>query len=165
MASTKDVILARIDADEQAWNELAAQVPPARMDEPGPMGDWSFKDLVSHLLAWRVRTLGRLSAAQQGAARPGNPWPAAMGTDDDGINAWFRDQDAGRSTADMLAEYAGTFGRLRAAVAACPPEAFIAESSTPGYFRWKDNTGELESDFSGHLNDHAADVRAWLAAG
>lgn len=164
MGSTRDVILSRLAADEQAWNTLVAEVPRERMDEPGPMGEWSFRDLVSHLLAWRVRTIGRVEAAQAGAARPGNPWPADMGADDDAINAWFRDQDAGRSASELLEDYAGTFGRLSGLIAGCPDEAFIAEDeSTPGYFRWKDNTGELTSDFSGHLNDHAADVRSWLA--
>ena len=166
MTSTQDVILARLEDDERAWKALVAEVPVARMDEPGPMGEWSFRDLVSHLLAWRQRTIGRVTAAQAGTARPGNPWPADLGADDDAINAWFKDQDAGRSSAVLLDAYAGTFDQLSALVAGCPAEAFIGEDeANPGYFRWKDNTGELTSDFSGHLNDHADDVRSWLAKG
>ena len=164
MASTKDQILGKIAADEGDWAQLAAEVPAERVDEPGPMGDWSFRDLVSHLLAWRNRTIGRLQAAQAGAARPANPWPATM-SDDDPINGWLRDQDAGRSAQDLLGAYAASFARLTEAVGALPAESFVAESDTPGYFRWRDNTGEVESDFSGHLQDHADDVRAWLARG
>ena len=164
MPTVKDDILSRIDADERAWNGLAAQVPPARLDEPGPMGEWSFRDLVSHLLAWRNRTATRLHAAASGAPRPPAPWPAGM-TEDDPINAWFRDQDAGRSADELLADYAASFGRIRSAVAAMPADAFLRESETPGYFHWRDSAGELESDFSGHLNDHADDVRTWLARG
>lgn len=163
MASTKDVILAKIKADETAWKALVADVPPGRMGEPGPMGEWSFRDLVSHLLAWRNRTIGRLHAASQGARRPAAPWPGDV-TDDDPINAWFRDQDAGRSADDLLGAYAASFERVAGAVAALPADAFIAESATdPGYFRWRDTTGEIESDFSGHLLDHVGDVRVWLA--
>ena len=165
MAATKDVILGRIEADERAWTALVAAVPPERMNEPGPMGDWSFKDLVSHLISWRSRTLGRLAAARAGAPRPGNAWPVEMATDDDAINAWFRDQHADRAAADLLDEYAGMFARLTAAVSALPADSFVAESETPGYFRWRDANGEIESDFSGHLNDHAADVRSWLGKG
>ena len=164
MTTVKDDILGRIDADERAWNDLAAQVPPARMDEPGPMGDWSFRELVSHLLAWRNRTAIRLDAAAAGQPRPPAPWPADM-TEDDPINAWFRDQDAGRSADDLRADYAASFGRIRSAVAALPDDAYLGETETPGYFRWRDTAGELQSDFSGHLNDHADDVRAWLAKG
>jgi len=126
------------------------------------MGDWSFHDLVSHLLAWRSRTIGRLRAAAAGAPRPPAPWPASM-TEDDPINAWFREQDASRGTDDLLADYAASFDRIRDAVAALSADAFVGPSDTDGYFRWRDAAGELQSDFSGHLNDHVADVRAWLA--
>lgn len=163
MTTTRDDILHRIDADEAAWNQLVALVPPARMNEPGPMGDWSFHDLVSHLLAWRNRTTSRLQAAAAGAPRPPAPWPAGM-TEDDPINAWFREQDASRATDELLADYEASFARIRAAVAALPPDAFIGPSDTDGYFRWRDTAGELQSDFSGHLNDHVADVRGWLEA-
>ena len=165
MASTKDVILGKIKTDESAWAALVADVPPARMAEPGPMGEWSFRDLVSHLLSWRNRTIGRLQAASQGAPRPPAPWPADV-TDDDPINAWFLNQDAGRSTSDLLAAYGASFERISEAIAALPGESFLSESATtPGYFRWRDNAGEIESDFSGHLLDHVDDVRAWLARG
>lgn len=164
MASTKDQILAKIAADGGAWAALAGAVPAERMTDPGPMGEWSFRDLVSHLLAWRNRTIGRLEAAAAGAPRPASPWPASV-TDDDPINAWFREQDAGRTAEDLLGEYEASFARLSSAVSALAPESFLAESDTPGYFRWRDNSGELESDFSGHLQDHAADVRAWLTRG
>lgn len=165
MASTKDRILAYIEADEGAWHALVAEVPPGRMGEPGPMGDWSFRDLVSHLLAWRNRTITRLDAAASGAPRPPAPWPSGL-TEDDPINAWFRDQDAGRSADDLLAAYAGSFARITQAVAGVPAEAFLTESATnPGYFRWRDAVGEIESDFSGHLADHVGDVREWLATG
>lgn len=165
MASTKDAILEKLQADKAAWSALVAEVPPARMSEPGPMGEWSFRDLVSHLLAWRNRTITRLHAAAKGAPRPAAPWPASM-SDDEPINAWFRDQDAGRSAADLLAAYAASFDRVRDAVSALPADAFVAESTeSPGSFRWRDTAGELETDFSGHLRDHADDVRAWIARG
>lgn len=162
MGSTKETILARIQADEVAWHALVADVPSERMSEAGPMGDWSFRDLVSHLLSWRNRTIGRLGAAAQGAPRPPAPWPADI-SDTEPINTWFLDQDAGRSAEDLLADYAASFGRVAAAVAALSPDAFVAETD-PGYFRWRDTAGEIESDFSGHLREHVDDVRQWLAA-
>lgn len=164
MTTVKDDILGRIDADETAWHDLVAHVPSNRLDEPGPMGEWSFRDLVSHLLAWRNRTAARLQAAATGTSRPPAPWPAGM-DEDDPINAWFRDQDAGRTAEDLLADYADSFGRLKSAVSAVPDEAFLGEADTPGYFRWRDAAGEITSDFSGHLADHADDVRTWLTSG
>jgi Mycothiol maleylpyruvate isomerase N-terminal domain len=165
MPSTKDAILAEIRTNEAAWHALLADVPRARMDEPGPMGEWSFRDLVSHLLAWRNRTIGRITAAADGRPRPAPPWPANM-NEDEPINAWFREQDAGQSADALLSAYAASFDRLAAAVDALPADAFLGESAdSPGYFRWRDTDGELESDFTGHLLDHLGDVRQWLAAG
>lgn len=165
MVSTKDQILATVKADEEAWAALAATVPADRLTEPGPMGEWSFRDLVSHLLSWRNRTIGRLEAALAGAPRPANAWPAGIG-DDDPVNAWLLEQHAGRSAEDLLDEYGASFARLSGAVAALPAEAFLAETEpSSGYFRWRDTNGEVESDFSGHLREHADDVRTWLAQG
>jgi hypothetical protein len=42
-------VLAHIDSERTIWRELVAEVGEDRMDEPGPMGDWTFKDLASHL--------------------------------------------------------------------------------------------------------------------
>jgi hypothetical protein len=112
MTSTRDEIVGRIRADHETWRTLVAEVGPARVDAPGAMGDWSFKDLVSHLSRWRSRTISRLEAAAEGRPRPANPWPADL-ADDDPVNAWFRDQDAPRSGDELLAEYDASFDRVR----------------------------------------------------
>ena len=164
MASTGEDLAARFKGDRAAWQALVARVPADLMDQPGAMGDWTFRDAVSHLLAWRTRTIGRLEAAVAGAPRPGNPWPADM-HEDDPINGWFRWQDAGRSADDLLAAYDASFDRMGALVASLPASANPIEMDTPGYFRWNDGHGELESDFSGHLADHLGDLEAWLAPG
>jgi Mycothiol maleylpyruvate isomerase N-terminal domain. len=162
MASTGEQLAARFRANRATWRALVAKVPPARMGEPGPMGEWSFKDTVSHLAAWRSRTIGRMEAAVRGEPRPGNPWPADL-NEDDPINDWFRRQAADRSVEDLLAEYDASFERMAAAVAALPAGANPVESDTPGYYRWNDASGPLESDFFGHLAGHVDDVEAWLA--
>lgn len=164
MASMGADLAARFRADRGTWRALVARVPPTRTDEPGAMGDWTFKDTVSHLAAWRDRTVGRLEAAVRGDPRPGNTWPDGL-TDDDPINAWFRDQAASRSLPGLLAEYDASFERMAVAVAALPASANPVESETPGYYRWNDANGPLESDFFGHLAGHIADVEAWLAGG
>ena len=162
MASTGEDLAARFRADRGTWRALVARVPRERADAPGVMGDWTFKDAVSHLAAWRARTVGRLEAAVHGAPRPANPWPGEM-TDTDPINAWFRDQAASRTLDDLLAEYDASFERMAVAVAALPSTANPIESETPGYYRWSDAVGPLESDFFGHLAEHIADIEAWLS--
>lgn len=164
MAWSRDELVARFGADRVTWQALIAEVDGDRMDEPGPMGDWTFRDLVGHLSAWRNRTAARLEAAARGEPRPANPWPADV-DDDDAINDWFRQRDADRSIDDLLADYDASFERIATGVAALPAGANPTEAATPGYFNWNDQNGTIESDFFNHLGTHAADVRAWLAKG
>lgn len=76
------------------------------MLETGPMGDWTFKDLVDHLTAWRERTLQRLEAAAHGQPEPPAPWPADLDDNDDNaiddINAWFQQQSADKLLGEVL---------------------------------------------------------------
>ena len=124
--TTGSELAARFRSDRDRWRALVAKVDHARMDEPGPMGEWTFKDLVSHLCAWRMRTVARAEAAVRGEHRPANPWPASM-TEDDPINDWFRERDQGRPVDELLDAYDGSFERMATAVEALPGEAIVGE--------------------------------------
>src|ERR687884_707181 len=106
--SDRQDLVDKIRKEQRAWRDLVTEVGRDRMNEPGPMGAWTFKDLVSHLAGWRNRTLGRLEAAARGQPEPAAPWPAHM-RDDDTINAWIRDRDRARSLDDVLADYDRSF--------------------------------------------------------
>jgi hypothetical protein len=150
----------RIRREQRLWRDLVGEVGRARMNEPGPMGTWTFKDLVSHLAAWRNRTLARLEAAASGQAEPPAPWPAPL-QDDDSINAWIRERDLGRSLDDVLADYDRSFDRLAAVVAALPDEALV----TPGRFAWMGDVPLVDAPLFGHLHDeHEPAIRAWLSS-
>ena len=80
------------------------------MDLPGPMGQWTFKDLAAHLAAWRNYRIPMIEAAGRGAPMPPPPWPSGFADDDyDEINAWFQERDAARSLDDVLGDYDGSF--------------------------------------------------------
>ncbi len=67
---TKDELLASIEGERDAWNALVSEVGEGRMEEPGPMGAWTFKDLAAHLTGWRERTIGRIEAAGRSEPEP-----------------------------------------------------------------------------------------------
>ncbi|MDF2734773.1 MAG: hypothetical protein K0S97_1396 [Chloroflexota bacterium] len=52
----RDRLVASIRAERALWADLVTEIGEDRMTEPGAMGEWTFKDLASHLLAWRDRT-------------------------------------------------------------------------------------------------------------
>ena len=152
-------VASRIRADRATWQAIVDEAGPERLDEPGPMGDWSLRDLAGHLAGWRNRRIAQLEALARGESDAPAPWPEELQEDDD-INAWIREHDAGRSTEEILADYAGSFDRLADAIEALPPEA--ARGPFPG----TDSGPILEADFLGHLHDeHLPTIQAWLAEG
>jgi hypothetical protein len=151
----------RINAAHDRWRRLVADVGEERMELPGAMGDWTFKDVASHLTAWRRRTIGRVEAAGRGQPEPPSPWPAELGEDeDDPINAWIHDQTKDRSLSDVLAEADAAYDQLVAAVQAVP----LSAATDPGRFAWVGGGTLLDIDPAGHLIEHEADVRRWLAS-
>jgi hypothetical protein len=160
--------IAAIRADQQLWRDLAAEVGPDRYAEPGPMGEWSFGDLAGHLVGWRNRTIARFEAAARAEPEPDAPWPADLDEDDsfqggggddpDAINAWIRDQHAGRAPEQLVADYDASYDRLIAAIESLPDQLL----TDPDAFPWI-GAPAITVDFTGHLHEeHLPGLRAWL---
>src|SRR4028118_1524376 len=66
IAMTKQQLLDRVREERAAWEALLMTVGEHRMDIPGAMGDWTFKDTVAHLTTWWRRETALLAAAQRG---------------------------------------------------------------------------------------------------
>jgi hypothetical protein len=132
------------------------------MEQPGAMGEWTFKDVAAHLTGWRRRTVMRLEAAARGEPEPPNPWPAELGdAEDDSINAWLHDQTKDRPLAEVLADADAVYDNFIAAIEALP----IDLVTDPNRFHWMEGESLADGDFSGHLDEHEPDVRAWLERG
>jgi Mycothiol maleylpyruvate isomerase N-terminal domain len=159
-ADPRAAVIARIEAERAWWRDLVAEIGEDRMTEPGPMGDWTFKDLASHLLGWRERTIARLEAAAAGRGEPPNPWPAELGDEeDDPINDWIHERTRDRPLTDVLEDVDRSYERLANAVAALPDELV----TSPDAFPWLDGEALADVELFGHLHDeHEPALRAWL---
>lgn len=154
-------VVDRIEQIRDRWRRLVADVGEQRMELPGAMGDWSFKDVASHLSAWRRRTIDRLEAAGRGDPPPPAPWPAGLGdAEDDPINAWIHERTKDRPLSDVLAHADATYDAFLAAVLALPPK----DATDPERFDWLEGEALVDADFAGHLDEHEPDVRRWLAS-
>jgi hypothetical protein len=152
-------LLAQLHSEQKAWESLLAQIGEDRMDEPGVQGDWSIKDIVAHLTAWRRRTVGRLEAVAKGQPEPKAPWPADLQEDDE-INAWFHQRDSGKSVAEVLSESRRVFDQLASAIEKLPVEAL----DDPARLPWMQGAPVTGATLFGHFHDeHEADMRAWLS--
>lgn len=156
---TKRQTIAAIRADCQFWRSLVDEVGIDRMDEPGPMGGWTFRDLAAHLAGWRNFRIAQFEAVARGEPLPAPPWPPEL-DDDDSINAWIHHAAAGRSLDDVLADYESTFDRLADALESLPDDLL----ADPNAFPWTDGEPILALDFLRHLHEeHLPSIRAWLA--
>jgi hypothetical protein len=149
---------ARVREDQQFWRELVAEVGRDRMDEPGPMGEWTFRDLAAHLAAWRNLRIPVLEAAARNQPLPAPPWPPQL-VDDDDRNDWFQERDRDRSLDDVLEDYDRSFDRLAAAIEALPESL----AHDPNAMAWTGGEAVVDLDFTEHLHvEHVPDIRAWL---
>ena len=159
---TRDELAQEIQDEQAAWQALLAEVGEDRMEEPGPMGAWTFKDLAAHLLFWQERMFDRMEAGPGG--NPPAPWPAELGDEDetdnwDEINAWIRDQHRERPLRDVLADVDRSYERFAQLIATMPDEELL----TPGRYEAMGPEALIEADFFGHLHEeHEPSVREWL---
>ena len=156
----RDALIASIEGVRERWCRLVADVGPDRLERPGAMGDWTFKDVAAHLTAWRRRTVDRLDAAARGAAEPPPFWPAELGSDeDDVINAWIHDRTTHQAASELLAQADAVYDDFVAAVRRLPIDAV----TDPDRFPWLAGVSLADSDVGGHLDEHEPGVRRWLA--
>jgi hypothetical protein len=158
----KHQIVEVIDEERTEWEALLADVDPGCMEEPGVVGQWSFRDVTAHLLAWRDGGTRLLEAEARGEPEPPAPWPADL-TGDDEINAWLYERDRNIPVDDVLELYADTFARLSAVVLALPDDAL----TNPNYFAWMDGQSVAESmldrSWFDHLHvEHEPQIRSWI---
>jgi hypothetical protein len=162
-SGSKAQLLDELRGERAQWEALLAEIGEERMTQPGVAGEWSFKELVSHLTGWRRRTAGRFQAAQRREIPPPS-WPAELTTDDE-INAWFVDADRERSVADVLADDRAIFEQLYDALSAFTED----ELRDPTRFPWLAEDGgdglpPLRGAvyFDHYHEEHEPDVRAWM---
>jgi hypothetical protein len=160
-SDSRDRLIATVRAERASWADLVAEIGEDRMTEPGPMGEWTFKDLSAHLLGWRDRTIARLEAAAEGRPEPPAPWPAEL-DDDDSINAWIQERSRDRSVREVLDDIDQSYARLANAIAALPEEMV----TDPDAFPWLGGQALADRELFGHLHDeHEPSIRAWLDQG
>jgi len=132
---------------------------------PGATGDWTPKDAIAHLSAWRWWSVTRMEAAACDE-EPTPPWPAGLDEGDDAdverINRQFYAASRDLPVAAVLADSRATFDRLEAALLALPE----ADLFVPGRYRCLGDypAAAIIMGSAAHLyEEHAPDIRAFSA--
>lgn len=166
--TTKAELLETIQAEHSAWLALLDAIGEDRMGLPGAAGpEWTVKDAIAHLTAWRGRTVARLQAGLRHTDPAPPPWPAEFDEDGEGevgqINDWFYQADRDRPLAEVLRESEDTWQQMADLVRALPEADLLAA----GRFAWLGGAplvavlyGSLE-----HLHEHVhlLAIQAWRA--
>lgn len=159
----KSQLLTRIEEERVFWERLLAEVGEERMEQPGATGDWTFKDVVAHLVMWRQRTIAQLEAAQRNQPPAPPLWPAFLDEEKETeqINHWIYLTNQDRPLQDILNESRRQFQQLATLVTALSEQDLM----DPKRFAWMKGQalGPAISTF-GHLHEeHEPALRAWLA--
>jgi len=163
--STPAEIQAIITKEKANWQRVVDQVGQDRMEEPGVMGEWTFKDLAAHLTGWRDQTIRQIEAEADGLPEPAPQWPDNL-TEDDDVNDWIYQQNRDRPLEDVLSDADSSFDRLANAVGMLSED----QLNDPALF---DSTGSrslaevmVNGMFFGHYyEEHEPDVQAFANRG
>ena len=165
----RERITTRAQLQDLLWHmradteRLVAQAGPTRMELPGAAGDWSLKDVVAHLAAWRWWSVARMEGAAHNT-EPTPPWGSDLseeGAGVDQINEQFHAAALARPVAEVLADSRATFDRLEAALMALPEADLFA----PCRYPWLDGyrAADIVLGSAAHLyEDHEPAISAFL---
>ncbi len=151
---SKQELLDAMAAGRAELEELIARIPPERFLEPGRWGDWTLKDLVSHIAAyerWTVEQCGPDPAPEEIARMRAE---SEGGTDalNDSIYLEHRDDPLG----SVLAESRAAYEILRRTLEQLDEEALTRP-------RWWTGDASLLAAIPGqshaHYRDHLDDLR------
>ncbi len=136
---------------EQAWTALTESyigLSDAQLREPGVMGEWSVKVILSHVTTWEEEALKCLPLILTGGRPPRYTRFGGI----DGFNAQMAEQKRAMALSEVLRHLEETHRRLLDYLHSVPEEHFTRE--TP--FRHR-----LRLDTYGHYPLHTRAIQEW----
>jgi hypothetical protein len=161
----KSELLNWLQEEHQQWEALLERIDPTDMDKVGVTSQWSFKDMLVHLIPDNRRLVANLQAIQRNEPEPPPPWPVHLQTDDE-INAWIYETNHEHSVRQILDESHQMFQQLFTVVKELPDDVKIDtehQGERKYYFLHLGDQRVQPGYFFDHFHDdHEQDVRAWL---
>lgn len=163
--STKAELQGIIWRMRAALERFVAEAGPGRLETPGVAGDWTLKDVIAHLAAWRWVSVARLEAAARGT-EPIMPYGADLDEerpgDVDRINRRFYAAGRDRSVDETLRDSRATLDRLEAALLTLSEADLFARGRYPWLGEYP--AAAIVTHSAKHLyEDHEPGIAAFLA--
>ena len=150
----KDELLAAMQASRAELQAALAGLTEEQMQDPGVMGDWTVKDLLSHLTAWEAEAVTLLAKARTGKQHPASRRQKEI----DELNARWYKENKSRPLERVLADHAGVRKQMLRQLEGLSD----AELNQPR--PWLKNQALLEwvkGDTFEHEAEHLPFLRAW----
>lgn len=156
---TKAELLDVMRTERSNWESLLAEVGETRLTEPLVEGEWSIKEVISHLTYYENAVARWLDHVQRGEPLPPSEFE---GLSMDERNAAIYARNKARSLADVLRDSEIAFNRSLDAVQRLRDEDIHDLDFTRHIGADYSAHDMIEGDTYGHYQEHIASVRAWL---
>ncbi len=140
----KEQLRAAVDDSWRSFRQALEPLTAADMEVPGACGNWSVKEVLTHIAAWESRVT---AALLDGVTVP-DP------DDLDAFNEAERRRHADMSVAETSTRLDATHRALREAIESSPPEVFTSGSPM---------RRQLDAGTVLHYDEHANGIRIWYA--
>ena len=129
--TNKTDLLAAMDRERSQVETVLDPLAPARMVQPGVVGEWSVKDVLAHLAEWEQMALGWYRAGLRGEA-PALPAPGFKWNELPRLNRAIFERHRDRPLDEVVAWWRASREEMRGVVASLSD----ADLFTPGRFAW-----------------------------
>ncbi len=153
--TTSAELTAALQAARGEMEAALAGLSPEQLGAPGAAGDWSAKDLLSHLIAWEAELVTGLAKFRNGQ-KPGKTdyTEAEIQT----LNAQWHAESQGRPVARVLADFHGVRKQLLRQLEALPAKDLDAPQP---WLKQKSIAHWVTSWIVEHEHEHAGHLQAW----
>ena len=142
-------LLTRLETAWAAFKDSFADLPDARLTEPGVTGDWSVKDILAHVSIWEDEAIKHLPHIIAGGRPP--RYSVTYGGID-AFNARMVEQRRALSLPDVLRQLDETHQRLIEVVQQMPEEQITRETRA---------RRRLRLDTYSHYPIHTKAIQEW----
>jgi hypothetical protein len=149
-AMGKDELLSALKEERAHLRAMLAKLDDAQMVTPGVQGNWSVKDILTHISVWDRRGTRWVKTATEGQM-PEIPGPGLNRQDFDRLNHQTYLENRGRPLAEVMEEFNESYGEL------CEQVEALSEGVAG-----RPIMGELISWRYKHSRRHRGHIREWL---
>ena len=151
----RDELLAALVAARARLDSALAGLGVDELTGPGPAGDWSIKDLLSHVTACDVDVLTNLGKVKRGQKPGRTAWDkAAVQAQNEAWHIEFKD----RALERVLADYDGVHQQMLRQVRGLTDAALQAPAS---WLQGRPLFRYFLDDVEAHENEHAEEIALW----